>query len=61
MDIDLIKHLASEYENGRRDAEAVMAFACLEAYTQGFQDGVDETEKVHFNAQVLLHYTAGHA
>jgi hypothetical protein len=61
MDMTLIRTLAKEYEDGRRDAESVMAKACLEAYDQGFEDGVHETEQTHFNAQILLHCTAGNA
>ena len=45
MDINLIRHLANEYEQGRRDPEALMAIACLEAYEQGFDDGVEEAEE----------------
>jgi len=61
MDIQLIRHLAGQYEEGRRDPEAMLAMACLEAYEQGFEDGVQETEQTHFNAQILLHCTAGNA
>jgi hypothetical protein len=61
MDMTLIRTLAKEYEEGRRDAESVMAKACLEAYDQGFEDGVQQTEQTHFNAHVLLHFTAGNA
>ena len=61
MDIDLIKHLAEEYENGRRDAEAVMAFACLESYQQGFDDGIHQAEQQFAQTQMLLMFTAGNA
>lgn len=61
MDISLITHLAKQYEEGRRDAEAVMAFACLEAYQQGFDDGVHQAEEQMAQTQMLLMCTAGHA
>jgi hypothetical protein len=61
MDISLIKHLAKQYEEGRRDPEATLAFACLEAYEQGFDDGVCEAEERMAQTQMLLMFTAGNA
>jgi flagellar biosynthesis/type III secretory pathway protein FliH len=61
MDISLIAHLAKQYEEGRRDPEATLAFACLEAYQQGFDDGVHQAEEQMAQTQLLLMCTAGHA
>ena len=61
MDIHLIRHLANEYEQGRRDPEALMAIACLEAYEQGFDDGVEEAEERMHQTQILMMFTAGNA
>jgi len=61
MDISLITHLAQQYEEGRRDPEATLAFACLEAYQQGFDDGVHQAEEQFAQTQMLLMCTAGHA
>jgi flagellar biosynthesis/type III secretory pathway protein FliH len=61
MDISLITHLAKQYEQGRRDPEATLAFACLEAYQQGFDDGVEQAEEQMKQMQVLLMFTAGNA
>jgi flagellar biosynthesis/type III secretory pathway protein FliH len=61
MDINLITHLAKEYEEGRRDPEATIAFACLEAYQQGFDDGIHQAEEQMAQTQMLLMCTAGHA
>jgi flagellar biosynthesis/type III secretory pathway protein FliH len=61
MDISLITQLAKQYEEGRRDPEATLAFACLEAYQQGFDDGVHQAEEQMAQTQLLLMCTAGHA
>lgn len=61
MDISLITHLAQQYEEGKRDPETMMAFACLEAYQQGFDDGVHQAEEQMAQTQMLLMCTAGHA
>ncbi len=61
MDIHLIRHLAKQYEEGRRDPEALLAIACLEAYEQGFDDGVNEAEERMAQTQMLLMFTAGSA
>ena len=61
MDINLIRHLANEYEQGRRDPEALMAIACLEAYEQGFDDGVEEAEERMHQTHILMMFTAGNA
>jgi flagellar biosynthesis/type III secretory pathway protein FliH len=61
MDISLITHLAKQYEQGRRDPEATLAFACLEAYQQGFDDGIQQAEEHMKQMQVLLMFTAGNA
>jgi len=61
MDISLIAHLAKQYEEGRRDPETTLAFACLEAYQQGFDDGVYQAEEKMAQTQLLLMCTAGHA
>ena len=61
MDIHLIRHLAEEYKQGRRDPESFMAIACLEAYEQGFDDGVCEAEERMAQTQMLLMFTAGNA
>jgi hypothetical protein len=61
MDISLIKHLAAQYAEGRRDPEAMLAHACLEAYEQGFDDGVHEAEERMAQTQMLLMFTAGSA
>ena len=61
MDISLIRHLASEYQQGRRDPEALLAIACLEAYEQGFDDGVEEAEERMHQTQILMMFTAGNA
>ena len=45
MDISLITHLAKQYEEGSREPEAALAFACREAYQQGFDDGVQQAEE----------------
>jgi hypothetical protein len=61
MDIDLIRHLAEQYDNGNRSPEATLAMACLEAYEQGFDDGVDEAEERMAQTQMLLMFSAGNA
>ena len=61
MDITLITHLAKQYEEGRRDPEATLAHACLEAYQQGFDDGVHQAQEQFAQTQLLLMCTAGHA
>jgi flagellar biosynthesis/type III secretory pathway protein FliH len=61
MDISLITHLAKQYEEGRRDPEATLAYACLEAYQQGFDDGVHQAQEQFAQTQLLLMCTAGHA
>ena len=61
MNIDLIRHLAQQYEEGNRSTEAVMAHACLESYEQGFDDGVCEAERRMEQTQLLLMFTAGNA
>lgn len=61
MDISLITHLAKQYEEGRRDSEATLAYACLEAYQQGFDDGVHQAQEQFAQTQLLLMCTAGHA
>lgn len=61
MDIDLIRHLAGQYQEGRRDPEALMAIACLEAYEQGFDDGIEEAEHRMHQTQLLMMFTAGNA
>lgn len=61
MNLDLIKHLAQQYEDGSRSPEAMMAVACLEAYEQGFDDGVCEAEERMAQTQMLLLLTAGNA
>jgi len=61
MDITLIRHLAKEYQEGNRNLETILAIACLEAYEQGFEEGVLKTQETHYNAQILLHCTAGNA
>lgn len=61
MDIHLIRHLAKEYDDGRRDPEAVLAAACLEAYNAGFEDGVKATERQFIQTQMLMLLTAGSA
>ena len=61
MDISLITHLAKQYEDGRRDPETTLAFACREAYQQGFDDGVHQAEEQFAQTQMLLMCTAGHA
>jgi hypothetical protein len=61
MDISLITHLAKQYEEGSREPEAALAFACREAYQQGFDDGVQQAEEQMAQTQMLLMCTAGHA
>jgi flagellar biosynthesis/type III secretory pathway protein FliH len=61
MDISLITHLAKQYEEGRRDPEATLAYACLEAYQQGFDDGVQQAQEQFEQTQLLLMCTAGNA
>jgi|TARA_R110002126_G_scaffold12941_2_gene55484 flagellar biosynthesis/type III secretory pathway protein FliH len=61
MDISIIAHLAKQYEEGRRDPEATLAFACREAYQQGFDDGVEQAEEKMRQTQMLLMFTAGNA
>ena len=61
MNLDLIKHLAQQYEDGNRNAETIMAMACLEAYEQGFDDGVCEAEERMAQTQMLLMFSAGNA
>jgi flagellar biosynthesis/type III secretory pathway protein FliH len=61
MDITLITHLAKQYEEGRRDPEATLAFACLEAYQQGFDDGIEQAEEQMKQTQILLMFTEGNA
>ena len=61
MDISLTTHLAKQYDEGRRDPEAMLAHACLEAYQQGFDDGVHQAEEQFAQTQLLLMCTAGHA
>jgi flagellar biosynthesis/type III secretory pathway protein FliH len=61
MDISLITHLAKQYEEGKRDPEATLAFACLEAYQQGFDDGIEQAEEQMKQTQILLMFTEGNA
>jgi flagellar biosynthesis/type III secretory pathway protein FliH len=61
MDISLITHLAKKYEEGSRDPEATLAFACLEAYQQGFDDGIEQAEEQMKQTQILLMFTEGNA
>jgi flagellar biosynthesis/type III secretory pathway protein FliH len=61
MDISLITHLAKQYEEGRRDPEATLAYACFEAYQQGFDDGVHQAQEQFAQTQLLLMCTAGNA
>ena len=61
MEINLIIHLAKQYEEGSRDPEAVLAFACMEAYQQGFDEGVEQGEKQMAQTHMLLMCTSGHA
>jgi hypothetical protein len=53
--------LAKEDDAGRRDPEATLAHACLEAYQQGFDDGVHQAEEQFAQTQMLLMCTAGNA
>jgi hypothetical protein len=39
----------------------MLAHACLEAYEQGFDDGVHEAEERMAQTQMLLMFTAGSA
>jgi flagellar biosynthesis/type III secretory pathway protein FliH len=61
MDISLITKLAKQYEEGNRDLEATLAFACLEAYQQGFEEGIEQAEEKMRQTQLLLMFTAGNA
>ena len=61
MDINLIKFLAKQHDEGRRDPESVLANACLEAYEQGFDDGAKDAEQRIMQTQMLLMFTAGSA
>lgn len=61
MDINLIRHLAKEYDDGSREPEAIFAVACLEAYDKGYEDGRKEAERQFIQAQMLMLYTAGSA
>lgn len=61
MDINLIIQLAKQFEEGSRDPQAVLAFACMEAYQQGFDEGVEQGEKQMAQTHMLLMCTAGHA
>lgn len=61
MDINLIIKLAEQFEEGSRDPQAILAFACIEAYQQGFDEGVEQGEKQMAQTQMLLMCTAGHA
>ena len=61
MDISLITHLAKQYEQGRRDPEATLAFACLEAYQQGFDEGIEQAHEQMRQTQLLLMFTQGNA
>lgn len=61
MDINLIIKLAEQFEEGSRDPQAILAFACIEVYQQGFDEGVEQGEKQMAQTQMLLMCTAGHA
>ena len=61
MNIEFIRHLAKEYDEGRRDPEAILASACLEAYERGFDDGSHDAEERIAQTQMLLMFTAGSA
>jgi len=61
MDMSLIIKLAEQFEEGSRDPQAILAFACMEAYQQGFDEGVEQAEKQMAQTQMLLMCTAGHA
>ena len=61
MDMNLIIQLAEQFEEGSRDPQAILAFACMEAYQQGFDEGVEQAEKQMAQTQMLLMCTAGHA
>ncbi len=61
MNLELIRYLAKQYEEGRHDAEATLAFACLEAYEQGFEDGSTDAAEKFNQTQMLMMFTAGNA
>jgi hypothetical protein len=61
MNLDLIRHLSKQYDDGNRSPEATLASACLEAYQQGFDDGICEAEERMAQTQMLLMFTAGNA
>jgi len=61
MDMNLIIQLAEQFEEGSRDHQAILAFACMEAYQQGFDEGVEQAEKQMAQTQMLLMCTAGNA
>ena len=61
MDMSLIIKLAEQFAEGSRDPQAILAFACIEAYQQGFDEGVEQAEKQMAQTQMLLMCTAGHA
>jgi len=61
MDMNLIIQLAEQFEEGSRDPQAILAFACMEAYQQGFDEGVEQAEKQMAQTQMLLMCTAGNA
>jgi len=61
MDIEAVKVLSQQYEDGTLNPETILAHACMEAYEQGFADGVEESEEQMRRTQLLLAFTAGNA
>jgi flagellar biosynthesis/type III secretory pathway protein FliH len=61
MDMTIIIQLAKEFEEGSRDPQAILAFACMEAYQQGFDEGVEQAENQMAQTHMLLMCTAGNA
>ena len=45
MTIEDIRHLAKQFDDGSRETDAIMARGYLEAYENGFKDGVKDTEE----------------
>lgn len=61
IDMNVIKQLGAQFDEGCDSEECFMAKFILAAYDTGFDAGVEETETAHRNMAMLMMFTEGHA